>query len=116
MDEREVPVDAPRQQRRVLVVGLHDEPASLEAAKVLGESEGDARAALAERRVRDRVLAQLFDESDPRILDAPQLLGVVLRVRTQRGLPVDDPAVHTVGRAGGTEVRVPASVLDATEQ
>ena len=67
-------------QRRVLVVGLHDQAAALEGAEVLGERERDARAALAERRVRDRVLAELLDERDARVLDAPELLGVVLGV------------------------------------
>ena len=64
------------QERRVLVVGLHHEPASLEVSKVLGERERDAGAPFAEGGVRDRILAELLDERDPRVLDPPELLGV----------------------------------------
>ena len=84
-----LPSIAPREERRVLVVGLHDEPVALERAKVLGERERDARAALAERGVRDGVLAQLVDERDARVLDPPELLGVVLGLGAQRRLCVD---------------------------
>ena len=87
VDEREAAVDATRQERGVLVVGLHDEAEALEAAEVLGERERDAGAALAERGVGDRVLAELLDEGDARILDAPQLLGIVAPDRGAASAP-----------------------------
>ena len=62
------------------------------------------------------VLAELLDERDPRVLDAPELLRIVLRIGSKRRLRVDDPAVDAVGRSRGAEVRVAAAILDPAEQ
>ena len=42
MEQREAAVDAARQQRRILVVGLHDQAVPLERAEVLGQRQRDA--------------------------------------------------------------------------
>jgi hypothetical protein len=42
VNQLELAVDAPRKQRRVLVVGLHDHTVALELAKVLGHGERHA--------------------------------------------------------------------------
>ncbi len=114
--EREVSVDAPGQECSILVVGLHDESVPLEAFEVVGEREGHAGPTLAERRVGDGVLAQLVHEGDARILDAPQLFGIVLWIGTERRLSVDNPAVDPVRRASRTKVRQAAPIFDATQK
>src|SRR5580658_5465753 len=116
MQERKVPVDAARQQSGILVVGLHDEPAPFEMAKVLGQDEGDPRPPFAERGVGDRVLSKLLDECDPRVLDPPELFGVTLRVGAKRGLGIDHPAGHAVLGSRGAQVRMPAAIFDAAEE
>jgi hypothetical protein len=75
VEQREVPVDATRQQGGVLVVGLHHQTATLEVAEILGERERHARASSPEGGVRDHVRAQLLDEGDPGILDPPDLVS-----------------------------------------
>jgi hypothetical protein len=80
VDEREVTIDASRKQGGILVVRLHDQPAAFEGAKVLGESERHARPPFAERRVRDGIFAQFLHERDPRVLDSPYLLGVIVGI------------------------------------
>ena len=116
MDEREVAVDAARQERRVFVVGLHDEAVALERAKVVGERERDARPALAERGVGDRVFAELVDERDARIFDAPKLFGIVLGIGRSVGCSSIDPAVDAVLRARRAQMRVAAAIFDAAEE
>ena len=116
MQQREAPVDAPRQQRRVLVVRLHHQPAALERAEVLGERERHAGSAARERGVRDGVLAQLGDVGDARILDAPDLLGMMLAIRQERRRRIDHPPIDAVGGAGGAEMRVSASILHPAQE
>jgi len=116
MQQREAAVDASRQERRVLVVRLHDEAEPLEAAKVVGERQRDAGAALAERGIGDRIFTELVDEGDARIFDAPQLLREMLRIGPQRRLLVDDPAVDAVLGARRAQVRVAATILDAAQE
>lgn len=97
-------VHAAREQRRVLVIRLHDEPAAFECDEILRQRQRDATAVLAERGISDDVLVQFLDEGDPRILDAPQFFGIAIRLGPQRRRRVDDPSVDAVGRSGGAEV------------
>jgi hypothetical protein len=112
VNECEVAVDPTRQEGGVLVRRLHDDAVPLEDPKVLREGEGDPGATLAESRVCDHVLAELFNEGDPWILDSPDLLWVLVGSRPKRRLLVDDPAVDAVRRSGGAEVRMPSAILD----
>ena len=114
--EGEVAIHATRQERGILVIRLHGEPQPLERDEVLGQGERHAGAALAERRERHGIGAQFLDEGDAGILDSPELLWMVLRIREQRRHGIDDPAVHAIRRACRAQMRVPATILDAAEQ
>jgi hypothetical protein len=116
VDRREAAVDAARQQGRVLVVGLHHQAVPLEAAKVLRERERDPGTPSAERRVSHPVPADLFDNGDARVFDAPELFRILLRIGDRRRLRVDDPAVGTVVGPRGAQMGVAMPVLHATEE
>ena len=117
MQQGEAAVDAPGQQRGVLVVGLHDQAEALEAAEVLGERQRHAGPSSTERGVGHDVPTELFDERDARVFDAPQLLGISLRIRTDSvGSASIDPAVDAVARSGGTQMRMAAPVLDPAQE
>jgi len=81
VEQREVSVDASRQQRRVLVVGLHHQATALKVAKIPRQRERHARATPAKRCVRDDVLAELRDIRDPWVFDPPELLWIVIGIR-----------------------------------
>src|SRR5581483_8840209 len=99
-----VTVNSPRQERRVFVIGRHDDPIPLEAAKVFGDSQGDSRAATRVRRVSDYILLQFRYKRDAGILDAPDFFWIVLGTGHQRRFSVDLPTIHAVSRTGGTKV------------
>jgi hypothetical protein len=86
MHECPHPVDPSRKKRRILVIGLHHEAATLEIHEVLGERQRYAGPTLAESGIGHRIFAELRDERDARVLDSPQLLGVIDRVREKRRL------------------------------
>src|SRR5207249_11843260 len=96
----------------VLVIGLQHLAASVEVPEVFCERERDARPSPAEGGICDRVLPEILDEGDARILDAPELLRMVLRVRAEGRLAVHDPPVDAIDRARRTQVRVAAAILD----
>ena len=116
MQQGKAAVDAAGQQRGVLVIGLHDEAEALEAVEVLGERERHTGSSSTERGVGHDVLTQLLDEGDAGIFDAPQLLRVSLRIRSECGLGIDRPAIDAVARSGGTQMRMAAPVLDPAEE
>ena len=96
MNEREVSVDAAREERRVLVVWLHHDAQTLEGAKILGQRERHAGTASTECRVGNRVFAELLDPSDARILDPPKLLAMVDDIGRQGGSLVDEPTIDAI--------------------
>ena len=115
VEEHPVSVDAARQQRSVLVVGCHDRPQALERPEVVGPGERDPRSRRPEGGVGDDPVAELVDVGDPRVLQAPLLLGPFTVVGQARTV-VDDPVRHPIPRAGAREVREAATVLDAAEE
>ena len=105
--------------------GCMTRPQRSKLTEVLGERERDAGAALAERGVRDRrTCPSSVDERDARVLDAPQLLGIVLGIGAQRRLRVDRPSRRrrspsaprrgASGRAGPRRGRAAASCRPAS--
>jgi hypothetical protein len=108
--------DASGKQRGVLVVGRHDVADPFELLKVIGQCQRDARPAARERRVGDAVLVHFRDEGDPRVFDAPDFFGEILRVRKHRRLRVDVPVVDAVRGTGRAQVRPPGAVFDAAQQ
>jgi hypothetical protein len=115
VQEHPVAIDPARQEHGVLVLGRHDHPEARERPEVLGLGQRHARALAAERGVGDDPAVQLLDEGDPRVLEAPLLLGV-RAVVGERGAIVDDPVRGAVGGARAREVREAAAVLDAAQQ
>ena len=93
-----------REKRRVFVLRWHDRPQTLKMLEVLGGRERHQRPALGVGRVGDDVASFAIEAANARILDAPELLGVALRVGRQRGARVDSPAREAVLAAGDGEV------------
>ena len=103
MEKHPLAVDPVRQQRRVLVLGLPDDPVPHDRAEVLRRGEVDGRARGAVRGARDHPALELRDEDDARILESPELaLDAVLR--REQGLRIDDPPVDPVRRACDREM------------
>jgi hypothetical protein len=115
VEEHPVAADPARQQGGILVLGRHGHPETLEGLEVLGLGERDAGPLPAERGVRDDPGAELLDEGDARIFEAPLLFGVPAVV-AEGGVVVDDPVGRAVRRAGAGQMREAAPVLDAAEQ
>jgi hypothetical protein len=114
--EREHAVDAPRQQRRILVVRPHHQPAPFEADEIVGQRERNPGTAFAERGIGDRILAELRDEGDARVFQTPQFLGVIDGIGRKRRYRVDHPARGAIRGARRAEMRVSATVFDPAEQ
>ena len=100
MNQRPVSVDSPRQKGGVFVIGRHDDAVALETSEVFGQSQRHSGAATRIRGVGDRVLLQLGHESDARIFDAPDFLGIFLRAGHQRRFAINLPAIHAVDASG----------------
>ncbi len=96
--------DPARQQGGVLILRRHDDAEALEVAEILGERQGDAGTVVRVGGVDDGVLAEFGDVGDAGVLDAPQLFRDGSGIGRQRGLRIDPPAVHAVGRAGRAQV------------
>ena len=78
MNERPVSIDSPRQECGVLVIRRHDDAVALETAKIFGQSQRHTGTAARIRSVGDDVLLQFGNESDARVLNAPDFLGIFL--------------------------------------
>jgi hypothetical protein len=95
VQQGEAAVHAARQQRGILVIGLHHQPAALEGPEVLGERERDAGPAPAEGCVGHRIAPELVDVGDPRVLDAPQLLGIAIGIAQRCDMPRRSSTRHS---------------------
>src|SRR5579863_8041648 len=104
MNQRPVSIDSPRQQRGIFIVGRHNYAVALETSEVFGQSQRHSGAATRIGSVSDGVLLQFGYESDARILDAPDFLRILLRVRHQGRLAINLPAIHTISRARRAKV------------
>ena len=114
VEEHPLAVDPVRQQRGVLVVGLADDAAALDAAEVLRRGEVDGGPGRPVGGAGDHPVAELRHEDDARILEAP-LLADDARGGREQGQRVDRPTVDAIGRAGGRQVRDAPQVLDARQ-
>ena len=108
MDKRPAPFNSVREKGRIFVIRrCMITPYLSKVRKSLvraSETPGPPRGI---RRVSDGVLLQLRHVGQPRILDAPQLFGVFIRVRHERGCRINIPSVDSVPGAGGAKMRKP---------
>jgi hypothetical protein len=115
--EKEIQTCAPESvSGRCSRAKLHDQAETLEAVEVVGQRERHARSPATERGVGHDVPIQLVDEGDAGVFDAPQLLGIALRIRTEGGLRIDRPVIDAVARSGGTQMRMAGSLLDSAQE
>ena len=98
-------IDSPGQKRCIFIVRRHDDAVALEAVKVFGERQRNSRATARIGGVSDCILLQFGHESDARILDAPDFLGILLRVGHQCRLAIDLPSIDAILRARGAQMR-----------
>src|ERR1700733_9809390 len=99
MNQRPQSADFVRQESSILIVRRHDDTESFEAQKVAGKRQRHSGTALRIGRVSHSVLLQLRNVRDTRILDAPEFLGVLLRIRYEGWRGIDAPAIHSILRA-----------------
>src|ERR1035437_8189860 len=116
MDECPEPSDFVWEEGRIFVIGRQDHAESLEAVEVFREGQRDSRTAPGIGGVSNCVLLQIRHVGQARILDAPQLFGVFIRFRHQRGRRINLPSVYAIGRTGCTKMRETSSVFDTAKQ
>ena len=104
VDERPLPVDAPWQQGRILILRGHDDAQALECPEVPGQCHGHARTAARVRGVQDGILLQLGHIGDAGVFHAPDLFRKVRWVRCEGRLGIDLPVRHPIPRARRRQV------------
>ena len=107
-------VDPLRQNRRVLVLGLADDPDPLDRSKVRRRGEIDGRAARAVGRAGYDPALELAHPDRAGVFEAPLLALDALR-RREQGLGSDRPSTQAVGRARDSQMGDASAILDARE-
>ncbi len=116
VEHRPAAVEPAREDRRVLVLRRHDRAFAADVTEVARHGQRHEGTPVAIGRVGDRPVLELRQPGEPRILAAPDLLRVALRLRLKQRLCVDAPVRGAIAAACHHEVRDPPHVLDADEE
>ncbi len=116
VNQRPTASDPPRQQRRVFVLGRHDDSESFKASEILRQRQGDTRASPRKGCIGHGILFEFRDVGDARVFDAPYLFRKLLRIRHQGRLRIDPPVIDSIGGTRDAQMRQAAPVFNAAKK